>query len=486
MPDVLRDNGFSVQPPRTGTRTLLDTFDGRLDAAGTRLELRRGAQVELVLRDRNGAAHLTVPTPPRFADELPHGPFRSRLAAVTDVRALLPVVAVTVRETEAIRRNGTGKVVARVTAMDEAQLESGRPLGLWTAEVHELAGYPEPATQARELLAEAGLTPTSDDLLVQAATITGVDVGGFRASPTIPLEPAMPALAGFRDVLSNLAHSIQANWQGTIDDVDPEFLHDLRVAVRRTRSVLGHGRGVLPADVRAEFRDRFSSLGAITGPARDLDVNVIEWERYIAPLPPQARAALAPVLEQLRTQRRAAHHTLAEELRSSASSAVLPDWRAWLDTAAPPDDDSPLGPVVARRINKAQQRLVAQGRGIGEDSPDEELHELRKDAKKLRYLLECFGGLYDPRPRKAFVKRLKALQENLGELQDAAVHVEWLAQVAATLPHASAPVETFVAIGRLTEHMEQHRYAARRAFATRFAAYDEGATRRALAELLAT
>ena len=57
------------------------------------------------------------------------------------------------------------------------------------------------------------------------------------------------------------------------------------------------------------------------------------------------------------------------------------------------------------------------------DTPAEQVHDLRKDAKKLRYLLECFGSLLPKSPRKQFVKRLKALQDNLGEHQDAEVHV---------------------------------------------------------------
>ena len=63
---------------------------------------------------------------------------------------------------------------------------------------------------------------------------------------------------------------------------------------------------------------------------------------------------------------------------------------------------------------------------------------MRKDAKKLRYLLECFGGLLAGGERKAFVKRLKALQDNLGEHQDAEVHADKLRTVADELPATTA------------------------------------------------
>ncbi len=87
-----------------------------------------------------------------------------------------------------------------------------------------------------------------------------------------------------------------------------------------------------------------------------------------------------------------------------------------------------------RRIEKAEQRLIDHGRAITPDTPAEDVHEVRKDAKRLRYLLECFGSLLPTTERKAFVKRLKALQDNLGEHQDAEVHADMLRTMAGELP----------------------------------------------------
>ena len=62
------------------------------------------------------------------------------------------------------------------------------------------------------------------------------------------------------------------NLPGTIGDVDTEFLHDVRVAVRRTRSLLKLGRPALPAHVREAWEPQFKWLGDLTTPVRDLDV----------------------------------------------------------------------------------------------------------------------------------------------------------------------------------------------------------------------
>jgi CHAD domain-containing protein len=140
---------------------------------------------------------------------------------------------------------------------------------------------------------------------------------------------------------------------------------------------------------------------------------------------------------------------------------------------------------VAGRIAKAQGRLLSQGRAITPTSPPEDLHDLRKDAKKLRYLLECFGSLLPAKPRKAFVQQLKALQDNLGAHQDAEVHVAELRELAGDLhARSSADAGVLLAMGQLTELLEQRRIAERADFAERFAAYDTKQTQRALDELL--
>ena len=134
----------------------------------------------------------------------------------------------------------------------------------------------------------------------------------------------------------------------------------------------------------------------------------------------------------------------------------------------------PLGDVVVARIRKAQRRLLEHGRAITPDTPAEDVHDVRKDAKKLRYLLECFADLLPAADRKAFVKRLKKLQDLLGEHQDTEVHAVELRHAAELLP-ATTDTATYVAVGRLVEHLERRRQAARDGFAERFAEYDSQA-----------
>lgn len=489
---LLRGADFDVGSRRMLRRSLLDTFDGRLHAAGLRLECRHLAPVELILSD-DGPINAQVAlghVPSRLAD-LPDGPFRARLAPVVDGRVLLPVFTVSERRSVAVRRDANGKTELTVVLHDQVSRNGNTPVDpRWAVEVEELEGYAKVARWARGMLGSLGFEECPQDLLLLAASDAGVDLRGYDSSPAVPLDRGEAAGEGFRRVLARLAEAIEANWAGTVDDVDAEFLHDLRVAVRRTRSVLTAARHVLPGEKRQWFRTEFGWLGSATGPARDLDVFVIEWPSYVEPLGPATAALLEPVLADIVGRRRGEHATLAGVLRSERYRVLIEEWRLGLaNRPAPPDSPKyagkQLGGVVADLVAGAQRHLQDRGRAIRRGSPAEELHALRKDAKKLRYLLECFGGVLATRPRKAFVQQLKALQDNLGEHQDAAVHAAQLLAFSRDLHRANeTSTETLLAVGKLTEHLDRRRDAARQEFAQRFAAYDSKQTARPLHELL--
>ncbi len=485
--------GFRFSPSRSESRTLLDTFDGRLHGIGLRLESVETDRLELLLSGEDAVtARLAVTTPPRFAPDLTPGPFRTRLAAIIDVRALLPLVRLVAVRTTGSWRDRADKIVATASLYERLHVEGKAAVDIpgSTIEIHEEVGYPKRAKQATDVLEQLGLVRLDHDTLSLAAAATGVDIAGFSGSPTVPLDPAMPAIDGFRAVLDNLAATIVANWQGTITQIDPEFLHDLRVAVRRTRSVLGNGKKVLPAHIIGPARTGFARLGALTGPARDLDVYLIEWPSYTGPLGVSAVAVLEPVRTLLAQRREAAYMALVEALESPEVADLMTMWRTWLD--GPTLDDlrgahaeRRLGSVVANRIRRAQTELLARGRLIGPETPAEQVHDLRKDAKKLRYLFECFGGLLADAPRKTFVRRLKALQDNLGEHQDAQVHVAELRAISHELHERRAPADTMLAIGQLAERLDQQRIAARAEFKERFESYDTKETERALEAAIA-
>ena len=489
--ELLTDLGFEFGLPRPTTTTLLDTFDGRLHRSGLRLQMTDGDGVELALSgDDTTPAHLVVDAAPRVPEDLPSGPVRARVAAVVGERALLPRLRTSAQRTRGLLRDAAGKVVAIADVHDEVRVLDRPDAHLdATIEIHEVPGYPKHARRALESLRRLGLVESETDTLAQCAAAAGVDLAGFTATATVPLEPDMAAIDGFRLVLANLATTIAANWQGTIDQSDPEFLHDLRIAVRQTRTVLAAAKHVLPAEIRDLARDEFAWLADLTSTPRDLDVYLLEWSSYTDPLGPEVAASLEPVRDLLERRRNDGHVALERGLCSERAATLMNTWQGWLATPSVRDGLPrralrPLGPLVAKRIARAHEIVLEHGRRIGPDTPAEHVHDLRKDAKKLRYLLECFGGLLPKGARKRYVKRLRALQDNLGEHQDAEVHTHMLRAVATELHDIGASADTMLAIGQLTERLDQQRHAARIEFAERFADYDTPATQRALDAVL--
>ena len=303
-------------------------------------------------------------------------------------------------------------------------------------------------------------------------------------SPAVPLDAAMAALDGFRLVLRHNAQAIDAHLQGAIDDRDPEFLHQLRIAVRRTRSVLAEGRNVLPSAIATSARGQFKTLAALTGPVRDLDVYLIEWPTYTSSLERHVAAQLVVVENMLIERRRTAYADFADSFRSAMATEPFMAWRRWLDR---PNDEPdmgdahrPLGLVVSKRIARAQKTLLDRGRAIRPETPADVLHDLRKDAKKLRYLLECFAGLIPSDTTKKFLPRLRNLQDNLGQHQDAEIHLGELRTIGREIHAAGSTADQMLAMGQVAERLDRRRLAARAEFKTRFASYDTPAAQRAL------
>jgi len=483
--------GFVVGPRARTSSTVLDTFDGRLHDAGLRLEhrIQPGGAILVLRGPGSSVATLRSSGVPRFPADVPAGPFRARLATEMDVRAVLPLATVELTTQRAERRNRDGKVVAAVAVVTDVTVGATAVPG-WFAAVEPLTGYEHQADDAADVVAPHVGDATDGDVVALALDAAGVACGGQHVDPGIPLDPDLPAVEGFRLVLANLAEAIRVNRPGTVADLDAEFLHDLRVAVRRTRSVLRHGRDVLAPDLLAWAEPAMRSLGDLTSPPRDLDVQVLEWDGRVAALgDPDAVRALEPLHRQLVADRAAAHATLSERLDAADVSQLLARWDELLaepmdPAAGGPRGADPIGAVVADHIRHAQRRLLRQGRAITDESPGELLHDARKDAKKLRYLLECFAGVLPTDERKAFVKHLKRLQDLLGEHQDAEVQAVTLHTIADELP-TTTPAATYVAIGRLVEQLEVTRQETRDRFAERFAEYDAKPTRAALREVLA-
>lgn len=469
-------------------RLLCDTFDGRLYRRGEVLEFgEQGGVPELVWRRLGGEVLRRLAAPaPGFAWDLPPGPFRRKLEEVAEVRALLPLVRVATRREALEVLDGRRKVVCRVFAEEHrAGAPEARNAGLLPlaprVRVEPVRGYARAARLVGEALSRVpGLEPGARDLLEEALAALGRGPPAYSSKVGVALEPDLTAAEALRRVLLRLLEILEANQEGTRAQLDSEFLHDFRVAVRRTRSALGQAKAVLPPAALERFRAGFAWLGQITGPARDLDVHLLEFPAYQAALPAASRPHLEPLRAFLAARRRVEQRRLARALGSRRYEDLLRDWRAFLAAGSEPwvgDPDlaqagRPVREVAARRLHKALGRTLREGRAIGDASPPEEFHELRKKCKKLRYLLEFFESLFPAAETGALIRALKGLQDNLGRYQDVHVQSAALAGFSREMEAAgSAAAGTHVALGMLLAQLGAREAALRREFAGRFAAF---------------
>ena len=145
----------------------------------------------------------------------------------------------------------------------------------------------------------------------------------------------MPARCALEEVLLRLLDTLEANVPGTIRDIDTEFLHDLRVAVRRTRSAVKLCGDVLPAGAAEAFGGEFKWLGDVTTPIRDLDVYLLGYDEMAAGLLAATPAELEPFHRYLAQRYKIEQRELVRALRSRRFLDLTKAWRKELAAPAP-------------------------------------------------------------------------------------------------------------------------------------------------------
>ncbi|HEY0935362.1 MAG TPA: CHAD domain-containing protein [Trebonia sp.] len=504
--------GVTPEPAGAGTAggsqrtTWLDTFDWRLHKAGLTLEYvpaSGGSELRLsgAGNDRGtagpDATQLVTGWQPARAGltaGLAAGPVGARIAGLITPRALIPVA--TIGTATAVYRllNSDRKTVARllVSRASLAGPEGPLPLAPRLA-VAEVRGYRGPARRAARLVADVpGIRAAADPLFADALRALGRRPGDYSNKVDARITAVMPAAGAAAAILLRLLDTMDANVSGVLADTDTEFLHDLRVSVRRTRSALklfGDCLSGLTEPDLEFFAAEFKWVGDLTTPTRDLDVHLLDFEETARGLAAAKPDDLEPFRVYLEQRRRREFRALTRGLRSARFTALTQGWRARLadirrSSAAAAQSgarrsghphraaDGPAGLLAAERTRTAFARVARRGSAITSDSPAESLHDLRKRCKELRYALEFFAPLHESAALGKVVGDLKRLQDCLGEFQDSEIQVAEIRTLAAAmLAQREAPAVTLLAMGEITAGLATRQRGARADFERRFAAF---------------
>ena len=299
------------------------------------------------------------------------------------------------------------------------------------------------------------------------------------ASSTMPgarLRPGMAANAAARQILQNLLEMIRANEAGIKADADIEFLHEYRVAVRRTRSALSQIRNVFPPEKVEYFKHEFRTLGRRTNDLRNLDVFLSTEAGYRARLPAGMREDITPLFDYLHSRRSGALTVVVTNLESKSYDHFLDEWEHFLRQPigenSPPNARLPIIKLARGRLDRQYHAILRDGVEALDHPEDEALHNLRIECKKLRYLLEFFADLFPPEEVAPLLKRLKRLQDNLGAVSDLGDQRDYLYSIAAVLDVDGAQArKALVATGYLMETIAREQQVMRADFVKIFKSF---------------
>lgn len=396
-----------------------DTPDLDLQKAGASLRVResKGQRVQTLKRG-DGLAREEHEAP--IASDAPDpslGPLRDLLpeGARCELKAAFHV---RVTRRQRLVRFGGAEIEL---ALDQGEVRSGRRTSPISEVEFELKSGPPTALfgLARELSRAAPiyLSFASKSQRGQAL-IAGLALHAHRRA-RVELRRNATTADVFQAIGRSSLQSIAANAEVLRQRPEAEVVHQLRVAARTLRSALSTFKPVVADDRFQAVRDELRWLGKACDQARNLDVFAADVLSPAAkgPSPPTGLAALQAEMEAARDHARA---DVAQAVGSTRYRDLLIEVTGWVETGAwlsQPPSGEPARGLAEEALQKRRRKLLKAGGDLAK-LDDAERHEVRIQAKKLRYAAEGFATLYDRKPADRFIKQLKALQDELGELND--------------------------------------------------------------------
>ena len=240
-----------------------------------------------------------------------------------------------------------------------------------------------------------------------------------RKPHPVTLEPGMAVHEAFARLSAGVLDDLLANQPAALRGDEMEGIHQMRVGIRRLRSLLVLFEGFVEPHAAARFEDELRRLGRVLGEARD-------WDVFLAESLPAAieTAADLKAVEPLRAaaeeRRHAAHQAAKKAVQEPSFTRFVLAFRAWSGSAEAtiPDrvGDRPLEELAPAMLDRVARKVDKRVAAADPDEPTT-LHELRKSAKKLRYAIEYFESLYGGSAER-YSKRCSALQKRLGSFND--------------------------------------------------------------------
>jgi CHAD domain-containing protein len=406
----------------------------------------------------------------KFWQDFPTSDLKNKFSPLLGVRALIAFASLKSDLQFCSIVDSEEKIVAKVSFENFSLDNSGVFLGKVLTLI-PIKGYNKHYNKLFDMFAEQKWIRSLKQkdfiqLIVEAGGIIPVK---YSAKPASIDESQMSSEEAAKKILCSLIGVIKINEDGVVKDIDTEFLHDFRVAIRRTRSILSLLKIVFNEDAVLSYKLGFASLAGSTNKLRDYDVYLLNKDSYQQILPPHLHRGLNQFFINIKKRKKYEHKKLVQRLNSSSYREFITSWEEFLEN----DSDIfnsinstvPIVDLARKHIYGRFKKILKKGGKINKESPDSNIHDLRLDCKKLRYLVEFFSGLFPGEDITALISQLKKLQDCLGEFNDYSIqqiHLEdYLLTVNAS---ASSSIELAATIGALITASYQEKQKRRNAF----------------------
>ncbi len=211
---------------------------------------------------------------------------------------------------------------------------------------------------------------------------------------------------------------------------DPEDVHQARVGTRRLRSDLKTFRSLLDPEWLEEMRTELRWLGGALGEVRDADVLLERLRRQVASLAEADAPGAATLVRRLAHQRETGRAELLEAMSGPRYVELLDRLvAAAQDPPLLPEADQKAATLLPNLVRKPWKKLARAVSALGDPPVDEELHNVRIQAKACRYAVEAVAPVIG-KPAKDMAKAVAEVQGVLGDHQDAVVAEGWLREAA--------------------------------------------------------
>lgn len=358
-------------------------------------------------------------------------------------------------------RNEMGKIVCRIEWNTVAEESGGVEILAW-CRVLPLRGYAHEAARVTERLAGIGAAPSSEGPIVLLLRHAHLEPRVYTLKPTFDLSFETPAREAVGRIVSTILSIADSNIHGIISDLDTEFLHDYRICLRKTRSLLGLVKDVYPAGETCRVRKQLGDLARATNRLRDLDVYLLARHDFLEGLPDSLHQGLKQIFAEFTSEREVEQRRVSTQLHGRATARKLRALRESFSSQGMHEASSaallPVGPLVFRGIYRRYRKIRKIGKDVSIDTADEMLHQLRIECKKLRYLMEFFNELIPAKEGPLLQKQLRRLQGRLGDFNDSSVQQRFLL---GWWHEGRSGIDAALAMGGLLALLYQRRHQAR-------------------------